>query len=182
MKIIKIFFCCLALSAQILIISGCSNHKSNNYTNYFTNYEVQDELTKSFYDHIEIKITTPPSHSENETDVEVTIPDLVAVYQNNREEFIIAENTDDVKNLLQDHLNDHVLTYTVAETVCLDDGVWKLNSTEQIDILIAKVVDEYLDVAMSDIKSDDCTIEINANVFDKMLETTRGALERETFN
>ena len=131
----------------------------NSFTSQLETPAVQDELTRAFYDDIKLNIT-PPASEESSTTVEVTIPDLAAIYRANRDVIQTIDSLDALKDLLRAHLGEYATTTTITEAVYKEGAVWKLCSTEQVDALIGASVDEMLSAASDEIG---VTVEITEN-------------------
>lgn len=142
---------CLILFLLILCLGGCSSKTKSTYRAYAPADGMNDTLTQTFYDNIKIKITPPKDDTAPSAQVKVTLPDLAAIYQANKEEFLNTESTEDYKEILRKHMDDYTITNSITEEVYLDDSSWKLNSTRQIDAMIGEIIDAYLSSASSEI-------------------------------
>lgn len=154
----------------ILIISGCSSNKGDNYASHLPTNEMRDEFTTAFYNCITVNVLPPESDASQTADVEVSIPDLASIYKDNKDAFGNADNVDDIKQILLTHFKDHYIETTISENVYKDGDIWKLTSTQQINALIYKSVDEYLEALATDIG---VGLEVGDESFEKMVEEAK---------
>ena len=142
-------FCCI-LWVLVVICCGCAPKTKDSYATKLDHAATQDALTRAFYDDITLDIT-PPAGEEGSAAVEVTIPDLAAIYRANRDTIQTIDSVEALKDLLRAHLGEHTTTTVITETVYKDGTTWKLRSTAQVDALIGEAVDALLSAAADEI-------------------------------
>jgi len=153
------FFLLLMSVLLIFFIGGCSSESGQTYKDYTGSYIIEDSFTQEFYQNVSIDIFEV--HRDTKTGiVKVSIPDLQAIYHNHQVELTNNPTADQVQKVLSTNFQEAIIEKSFDADLYRDGQEWKLASTEQIDSLIAEVVDDYLNTVLSDIKLPD----INVNV------------------
>lgn len=170
----------LILAVLLLIMtSGCtSDRKLESIRDPKDRHEDVQEPTEAFYSSVQIKIEPPRASDEALTQVEVTIPDLAAIYRENREAFSKARTSEDIQKLLLEHLDKHTLTHTITEEVYKDGDIWVLSSDEQVDSLIADAVDAFLAAVANDVEPKEIIIDFDEDALIKSIEELEEELNR----
>lgn len=154
------FFTLLMSALLIFFVSGCSSKSGQTYKDYTGSYILEDSFTKEFYQNVSIVISEV--HTDTNTGiVKVSIPDLKTIYQNHRVELTNNSTADQVQKVLSANLQEAIIEKSFDADLYKDGREWKLASTEQLDSLIAEVVDDYLSAVLADIKLPDITVDVN---------------------
>lgn len=155
MRFTKRTVLCAVLLLLAALCAGCAAGTQDSDTpqdiSQWERPAVRDELTRAFYDGIKLNITPPTSEEDLTTTVEVTIPDLAAIYRSNQEDLLQAGDVEALKDLLRRHLTEYSTTHSITEQVYPDGTGWKLSSSAQIDALVGAAVDEFLSAAAGEI-------------------------------
>lgn len=154
------FFLFLVSALLIFFVSGCSSESGQTYQDYTGSYTFEDSLSQEFYQNVLIDISEV--HTDTNTGVvKVSIPDLQAIYQNHRVELTNNLTADQVQKVLSANLQEVISEKSFDADLYKDGREWKLASTEQLDSLIAEVVDDYLNAVLADIKLPDITVDVD---------------------
>lgn len=154
------FFLFLASALLIFFASGCSSESGQTYKDYTGSYAFEDPLTQEFYQNVLIDISEVHTDTDTGT-VKVSIPNLQAIYQNHRVELTSSPTADQIQKILSANLQEAIIEKSIDADLYKDGGEWKLTSTEQVDSLIAEVVDDYLNAVLADIKLPDITVDVD---------------------
>ena len=144
----------------IFSMSSCLSEKEQTYEDYTENFATSDSFTKDFYSNVSISIIEIESDTSTGT-VKVVIPNLKAIYLNHRDEFSDSLTEDQIHGILLQNLHEFVIEHSFDTDLYKDGREWKLASTEQVDILIAEMVDSYLDAVLADIEFSSITIDVS---------------------
>lgn len=154
------FFLFWAFALLIFSASGCSSESRQTYKDYTGSYAFEDSFTQEFYQNVLIDISEVHTDTNTGT-VKVSIPNLQAIYQNHRVELTSSPTADQIQTVLSANLQEAIIEKSINADLYKDGGEWKLTSTEQIDSLIAEVVDDYLNAVLVDIKLPDITVDVD---------------------
>lgn len=144
----------------VFFISGCNSEESETYADYTENYKTEDIFTKKFYGSVSIAITNVQEDTSSGT-VDVVIPDLKKIYLEHRDELQENLTEDHIRKILTENLHQFVIEESFVSELYQDGTTWKMASTEQIDSLVADVVDDYLGAVLADTELTDITIDIS---------------------
>ena len=143
---------------NLLFISGCSSNRQQTYVDYVGNYQSDDEFVKAFYNSILIDIKNIQTELERGT-VDVTIPDLEAIYKAHYDEFVSGQKEEDIQNIILENIDEYVIKVSIDTDLVKDGNAWKVGSTEQIDEEISTMIDNFLLLVFSDMQFEDISID-----------------------